>query len=444
MTKSPKQIVDAVRNAGIIGAGGGGFPTYVKLDAKVDTIIANGSECEPLLESDKTLMKERASLIVEGMELAMTATGAKKGIIAVKGHYRDVVTAISAVLPEDSSITLHELENYYPAGDEFLLVYDVTQRVIPEGGIPLHVGVVVSNVLSLAQIAHAVHGKPVTERIVTISGEVREPQVVEVPIGTTYADLIAMAGGSTRPDIVLIDGGPMMGKIIENLQQGISKTTSGVIALPQDHFIIEMNKKPLSQMIKQSKSACCQCFRCSDLCPRNLIGHKLYPHMTMRTIDYNQSDPTQHITSAFLCSQCGLCELVACDFMRLSPRKIFAAYRKELAAKGIKNPHSRKGFDVNSQYENVKVSIPTVKKKLGLTRYAEKLPFNGLQSVGYVRIPVNRHAGAPAEPAVHLKQKVKMCDVIAASPSDKLGTVYHASIAGQITEITDYWIEITA
>jgi len=284
----------------------------------------------------------------------------------------------------------------------------------------------------------------VTERIVTISGEVHDPQVVEAPIGTTYASLIAMAGGATRPDVVLIDGGPMMGKIIENHQQGISKTTSGVIALPPDHFVVEMNKKPLRQMIKQSKSACCQCFRCSDLCPRNLIGHKLYPHMTMRTIDYNQSDPTEHITSAFLCSQCGLCELVACDFMFLSPRKIYAAYRKELEAKGIKNPHIRKGFNVTSQYENVKVSIPTVKKKLGLTHYAEQLPFNGLQSVGHVRIPVNRHAGAPAKPAVHLKQKVKMCDVIAASPSDKMGSVYHASIAGHVTEITDYWIEITA
>lgn len=442
MSKTPKQIVDAVRRGGVIGAGGGGFPAYVKLQAKVDTVIANGSECEPLLATDKTLMKERPDLIVEGMQFAMTATGASSGVIAVKEHYTDVVKALTAALPSDKSIKLHLLENYYPAGDEFLLVCDVTGRVIPEGGIPLNVGVVVSNVLSLAQMAQAVNGKPVTERPVTVTGEVNEPKVVTVPIGTTYRDILKMAGGLKVPDAVIIDGGPMMGKIVENLEAGIAKTTSGVLALPPDHFIVRMGKKPLSQIIKQSKSACCQCFRCSDLCPRNLLGHELYPHMTMRTIDYNQAEPKQHITSAFLCSQCGMCELIACDFMLLSPRRILGAYRKELAERGVKNPHTRSKLQALPSYNDRKVSISTILKKTGLTEYLFKLPYEGLQTVEKVRIPLTRHTGAPSIPSVKLKQKVRMGDVIAATPEDKLGTVYHASIAGEVTEVTNYLIEI--
>jgi Na+-translocating ferredoxin:NAD+ oxidoreductase RnfC subunit len=442
MRKTPKEIINAVQMAGVIGAGGGGFPTHVKLDAQVDTVIANGSECEPLLNSDKTLLREQADRVIEGIKYAMAATGAKTGIIAVKGHYKDVVAAVQEVLPEEGNIKLHLLENYYPAGDEFLTVYDVTGRVIPEGGLPLHVGVLVSNVLSLAQISNAINGKPVTERPVTITGSVNRPQVVTVPIGTTYNDLIGLAGGTKNPSDILIDGGPMMGEIVKDPNQGIAKTTSGVIALPEDHFIIQMQNITISQMVKKSKAACCQCFRCSDLCPRNLIGHALYPHMTMRTIDYNQSEPTEHITSAFLCSQCGVCELVACDFMLLSPRKVYAEYKKLLIAKGIKNPHMRSDIHVIPELEYRKVSIPTVIKKLGISEYVGVTPSMGFQAMDRVKIPLNRHTGAPAMPKVVPGEKVRVGDVIASSPLDKLGAIYHASIGGKVVEVSEEWIEI--
>jgi len=441
--KTPKEIIDAVQMAGVIGAGGGGFPAHIKLNAKVDTLIANGSECEPLLASDKTLIKEKPHLVIEGMKYAMTAVGAKVGYLAVKGHYKDAVAAVQKELPTDGSIKLFLLDNYYPAGDEFLTVYDVTGRIIPEGGLPLHVGVLVSNVLSLAQIAHAVNGKPVTERLVTITGSVNQPQVVNVPIGTPYKDLIKMAGGTVEPTDILMDGGPMMGFIIENPNQGIAKTTGGVLALPEDHFIMRMKKTTISQMVKKSKAACCQCFRCTDLCPRNLIGHALFPHMTMRTIDYNLSEPTDHITSAFLCSQCGVCELVACDFMLLSPRQVYVEYKKLLAAKGIKNPHTRSDVSLIPEYEYRKVPIPAIIKKLYLSEYVKDTPLMGYQEVNRVRIPLNRHAGAPALSIVVPGERVKMGDVIASSPLDKVGAVHHASIAGTVTEITHEWIEIT-
>lgn len=433
-----------MRRAGVVGAGGAGFPTHVKLAAKVDTYIANGSECEPILASDRTMMTHQPEKLIEGLTWGMKATGAKEGIIALKDHYKDAIGALKKAIPKDAPIRLHLLHNYYPAGDEFLLVFEATGKVIPEGGIPLNVGVVVNNVITLMQVSDAVNGKPVTERTVTVAGEVREPKVVTAPIGTTYSDLIKMAGGLKMADAILIDGGPMMGNIVELWDQGISKTTSGVLALPPDHFIIRARKKPLSQMIKQSKAACCQCFRCTDLCPRNLIGHELYPHMTMRTIDYNQAEPTKHVTSAFLCSQCGVCELVACDSMLLSPRKILAAYRKDLTSRGVKNPHRRDGIAVRETFHDTKISVDTVLKKTDLVKYDHPLPFAGIKTVEKVRIPLGRHTGAPAIPSVSIGQKVRMTDVIAETPEEKLGTVYHASIAGKVTDVTGYWVEITS
>lgn len=437
-----EQIIATVRNAGIIGAGGGGFPTHVKLQANVDTIVANGSECEPLLSSDRTMMTKTPHLLIEGMQIAMRATGATRGIIGVKAHYEDAVQALLNVLPNDGSITLHLLDNYYPAGDEFLLLYETTGRVIPEGGIPLHVGAVVSNVITFMQIAEAMSGKPVVERTVTLAGEFNEPKIVTVPVGTTYEKLIQLAGGLKRNDVTLIDGGPMMGKIVDDVSAGIKKTTSGLLALPNENFIIRQMKKSLSQMIKLSKSACCQCYRCTDLCPRNLIGHDLFPHMTMRTIDYNMDVPKEHITSAFLCSQCGMCELVACDFMLLSPRQIYAAYRQALVKKGVKNPHQKKPARVLESFDDRKVSIPMVMKKLGISDYNVVMPFVGKTSTHLVKIKLNGHAGAPATPLVSVGQRVKMCDKIAETDSTKLGAVYHASIDGVVTEITNDYIEI--
>ena len=444
MTKLPEQIINAVRSAGVVGAGGAGFPTYVKLQAQVDLVIVNGAECEPLLNSDCAMILQHPDWLVEGLRLAMQATGAKRGVIALKEYYTDQIDALKKVLPADGAIKLHLLENYYPAGDEFFIVYDVTGKIIPEGGIPLNVGAVVNNVATLMQVYQAANGKPVTERTVTLVGEFNEPKIVTVPIGTTYANLIKIAGGLTRDDVVLLDGGPMMGKIVDDWQEGIAKTTSGVLALPSDHFVVTMRQQTLSQAIKRSKSACCQCFRCSDLCPRNLLGHEIYPHLTMRSIDYNQAEPAKNITSAFLCSQCGVCELIACDSMQLSPRKIYAAYRKELVARGVKNPHIRTNVVANSEIDGRKIATITLLKKTDLAKYDIDINYEGVKTVKKVKISLHKHVGVPAIPNVVLGQKVRMCDIIAASPDDKLGSVYHASIEGKVTDISETLVEITA
>jgi len=439
-----KNIVAAIKRAGVVGAGGGGFPTHVKFGAKVDTVIANGSECEPLLATDKTMMKARPDLLIDGLAIAMRATGATKGIIAVKGHYNDVIDSLKGALPIDGSIELFLMDNYYPAGDEFLLVYDVTKRLIPEGGIPLDVGVVVDNVITLMQVAKAIHGEPVTYRAVTVTGEVESPGVVTVPIGAPYRELINLAGGLTCDEVVIIDGGPMMGKIVDDMNEGIAKTTSGVLVLPPDHLIVRTKKRTIRQEMTLSRAACCQCFRCSDVCPRNLLGHELYPHMTMRTVNYQMKEPTDHVTSAFLCSQCGMCEMVGCDFMRLSPRRVYAYLREKLAGAGMKSPHRRKDFVAREPYTFRKFPIPQLLKKIGIERYYRKLDTKGEFEVPQVRIALNRHTGAPAMATVAAGDSVKRGDLIGEIPEDKLGARYHASISGNVTAVDCGYVEITA
>lgn len=424
-----------MRDAGVIGAGGAGYPAHLKLQSKADTVIINGAECEPLLYTDKTLLKHKAEDVVEGLKIIMAAMKAKEGIIAINRNATEAVSAVKAAGGQ-----VHLLEDYYPSGDEFLLVYDTTKKVIPENGNPLTVGVAVWNVATSAQIYHAVNGKPTTERMVTIAGEVKNPKVVSVPVGTRYADLIALAGGSTLKEFAVIDGGPMMGNLVTDFDEGIGKSTRAIVLLPLDHFVIRTKSKTVSQIVKESKAASGQNLQATELCPRHLLGHDIHPHEAMITVDYQRSEPSSAITSSFLCSGCGLCEMVGCDSNFISPKKIFNEYQRLLTRANIENPHKRTGFPVHSQFENRKMPTPMLLKKLGLSGYEKKLSFEGEVKINVVKIPLNKHLGAPAEATVHEGKLVRRGDVIAESES----CVVHASIHGTISRITEQFIEISS
>ena len=187
-----------------------------------------------------------------------------------------------AVGQAQAALDVFELGDFYPAGDEQVVVYEVMGRVVPEGGIPLMVGAVVSNVESLANIAAAVEGRPVTERWLTVCGEVARPMVTRVPIGVSLAEVIEAAGGTTLSDYQVVVGGPMMGAVAADLAAPVTKTTSGIIVLPVGHNVVSGKVRDLDQVTKIARVACCQCSRCTDLCPRRLLGHGLEPHKIMR------------------------------------------------------------------------------------------------------------------------------------------------------------------
>ena len=369
------EIVAAVKGAGVVGAGGAGFPTHIKIDAKVDIVIANGAECEPLLRAHQLIMASESTKVVLGLKTVMLATGARRGYIGLKHKYKDAVTqlqiAIKAIGGQD--IELFFLPDIYPAGDEHVLVHEVTGRIVPEGGIPLHVGIVVANVETLINIANALEGTPVTDKYVTIGGAVGKPVTLKVPIGMKIEELITLAGGPLVKPYAVIDGGPMMGKLIA-ADAPVTKTTGGILVLPMDHSLVTQRNTTWQMIVNRAKAVCCNCLACSEACPRNLLGHSLEPHRIMQAIGHGKPD-SEVLSQALLCSECGACDTFACT-MGLSPRRVNSELKKQFAKAGIKNTHHNKPEAVRSHRGYHLIPTKRLTARLGLSQYDVKAPLS--------------------------------------------------------------------
>jgi len=440
-----EDIVRNVREAGVVGAGGAGFPTHVKLAASVETVIANGAECEPLLCADRHLMAAHAADVVAGLRLAMDATGASRGVIALKAEYEDAVAALQPLADRHTDIDLHLLGSYYPAGDEFLLVEEVTGRVVPEGGLPLHVGAVVSNVGTLVNVARAQRGQPVTQRILTVAGEVQRPATIRVPVGTPVHDVLSYVGGVTLPagEFGVLLGGPLMGQLSageEALDAPVTKTTAGVVVLSAEHYLVRRKSRPVATNVRWARSACDQCRDCTDLCPRYLIGHDLQPHAIMRAVGYGMAEAGYIITSAVLCCECGVCEYYACP-LHLSPLEVNREIKRVLAEQGWRNTiHRRENLAVRPMWAYRHVPFDRLLARVNLLDVAHEhapVPFeDGDRFPARVVIPLKQHTGAPAEPVVAVGDAVRAGQLIGEIPPDKLGARVHASIDGLVTAVT--------
>ena len=433
-------IVDKVRSAGVVGAGGAGFPTHVKLQFDVQRVLANGASCEPLLSSDPYLMEHHAGQVLDGLLTVMDCTGSEKGTICLKSKHAEALVVLRDKISGNGyagRINVFELEDFYPAGDEFILVNEVLGKIVPEGGIPLNVLAVVSNVESLLNISRAMTGAPVTDRYLTVCGEVKEPLICKIPIGTPVSAVIELAGGTRISDYGIVMGGPMMGKVLMNDSEPITKTTSGIIVLDPNHNVIRDKSRSLDQMRFIAKSACTQCSRCTDLCPRYLIGHDLKPHLIMRHLAYNPEMTGEVLEDALLCSECGVCEKFACPMM-LSPREINAAVKQKLFKEGIKRESKRETYQVSIFNDTRKIPVNRLMERLELTPYDTHPQFcdNDIQ-VRKVTIPLQQHLGQPAIPVVKAGDKVKKGDLLGEIPEGALGARVHASIDGTVQEVND-------
>jgi Na+-translocating ferredoxin:NAD+ oxidoreductase RnfC subunit len=431
-------IVDKVRAAGVVGAGGAGFPTHVKLQFEVQMVLGNGASCEPLLSSDPYLMAHQPDQVLDGLLTAMDCTGSDKGTICLKSKHPKALAALRERISGDGyagRINVFELEDFYPAGDEFILVNEVLGKIVPEGGIPLNVLAVVSNVESLLNISRAMADIPVTERYLTVCGEVHEPVVCKVPIGTPADEVIALAGGPKISEFGIIMGGPMMGKVLAGGSEPVTKTTSGIIVLPPHHNVIRDKSRSLERMRFIAKSACTQCSRCTDLCPRYLIGHSLQPHRIMRHLAYNPGMTGEVLEDALICSECGVCEKFACPMM-LSPREINAAIKQKLLKEGVKREPKRETYQVSPFNSTRKIPINRLMERLEVTRYDTHPPFyEGDIRLTRVVIPLKQHLGKPAVPVVQAGDRVKKGDLIGEIPEGALGARVHASIDGKVESV---------
>jgi len=431
-------LESVLRNMGVVGAGGAGFPTHIKVANKCDVVIGNGTECEPLLSNDKYIIEKEGEEVVKGLELVMQSTGAKKGIIALKKKYLSVSGNIKKAIAGKKNISLFLLEDYYPAGDEFILVQEITGKVIPEGGIPTDIGCLVNNVETLRNIYAATKGKAVTKRTLTCTGEVKRPGIIIARVGTPFREILNICE-PTIEDFAVIVGGAMMGKVEFNLDTPVTKTTTGIFVLPRDHPLVLKKTMRIEYIIKQSKAACCQCSYCTDLCPRYLLGHELYPHKIMRQINFGLNIPYKVIQNAFLCSECGLCEVFACP-MELSPRIINQKIKENLLAAGYQPKFLDKEENPREMQAYRKIPSSRIKNRLRLDKYDKdgRLLLRGIETdPDQVEILLEQHVGVPSRPVVQIGDQVNEGDLIAEIPKGKLGARLHSSIKGRVTYINE-------
>lgn len=436
-------LKDILQKAGVTGAGGAGFPSYAKLNTSADIVILNCAECEPLLKVHRQLLASYACEIIATMSMITEAIGAKEFAVGIKKEYAEAVDAVKAEIKDYKNGRIHLLNEVYPSGDEVILTYDVTKRLVPPGGIPIDVGVVVYNAETVLNIYNAVKlGKNVTHKYVTVAGEVKEPKTLKVPIGTKFSTLLELCGGKTLADTALIQGGPMTGrKAAEN--DTVTKTTNAVLVLPKEHYLISIRNQKITMSVKRAMSACCQCKTCTEMCPRHLLGHPISPSDFMRSLTSNVAN-TKALLNTQYCSQCGVCEMYACP-QGLSPAALIGIYKSGLKENNIK-PEKLKAPESAKEERNYR-QIPMTRliRRLDIVKYNVPAPLcdESIESKK-VKISLSQSIGAPAVPCVKIGDTVAVGDRIANPKDNALSLALHSSIDGTVTDITEKHIMISA
>ena len=425
------ELCEILRQAGIVGAGGAGFPSYAKLAEGANTLLINGAECEPLLYTDYSILKYEMDRVISGAAGVLDRTGIGRAILAVKAH-----TAKRLGFSDGESlgrrISVKVLPDVYPMGDEVSLIYQATGRVVRPGRLPISVGVIVFNVESMYNVAMALSGKPVTEKWLTVGGDIDRTCVIKAPIGARVSDVLSRLGIGVSDDHVVIDGGPSMGKIIDHTAATVTKTTKGLILLPSGCEAVSSKKINVKMALSRAETACCQCTRCTDLCPRYLMGYPLYPHKMVRTAMGAVSVTPEMVRSATLCCNCGICESLACS-QGISAKAVINNYKALLA----KNKMRYEGDeDVTPVRERDYRQIPTDRwaSAIGVKRF-DKIPV-GVEEISTDRVEINpqNHIGAKAEIVCSEGQRVSRGEVIAKA-ADGLSVNYHAPFDGVVMEV---------
>ncbi len=424
---------------------GAGFPTYKKLESEVEYIIANGAECEPLLQKDRESMLQDRDAFFRGLQIMKSLTAARDVTIAVKRKNEDVVVAFQDQA-DTAGFKTFIYEDVYPAGDEYILVYEISGRQIPPGGIPLSVGCVVDNVETIINIAHAIDGKPVTDKYLTVAGAVQQPLTTVVPVGTSIADCISMAGGCTCDDPVVLTGGLMMGGIAKDMSDPVVKTMGGLIVLPSDHYLVRRKTASKETYTRIGHGQCDQCSLCTELCPRYILGYPIEPHKVMRTLLMTGNEKQRGSLWAEYCCECNVCSLIACP-EQLDPKSICVDAKAILR----ENHESRTEAELETLFREPhparkgrEIPISTLYTRLGLKPYDRKASFvaNDWQPAS-VTIPLNAHIGQVAKPTVQAGDAVKRGDVIGRVDDNQLGCPVHASIDGRVSSVSSSTITIT-
>ena len=430
---SGSEIAGRIFRAGVVGAGGAGFPTHLKARARAEIVIANGCECEPLVRSDRHVLETSAEVVVQGLKMMMLATGASRGVVAVRGSQLGRLADLEGALRGLKGAELFGVQDSYPAGDEHLLVYEVTGKAIPQGGIPAQIGVVVSNVATLANVSRSMGGEPVTSRILSVCGDVAAPGLFEVPVGTSVGDVLRLTGNDADlAEKGILLSGIMMGEYCEDQGRPVDKRTGSIVVLPRDNEVIVRKTLPVETIVKRAASVCCQCTLCTELCPRHLLGHSIAPHKVMRSVAWSRVF-TPDVAGALYCSGCGLCGVYACP-MLLSPDRISFLVRSEIARRGVK-PDPSGSREVEQVRPGRLVPHDRILERTGVAAYDRELRYAGRVEPERVVIPLAQGAGVAARPVVKAGDAVRRGALVGSVGEDQVGANVHASIDGVVTGV---------
>jgi Na+-translocating ferredoxin:NAD+ oxidoreductase RnfC subunit len=427
--------INEIQKLGIIGAGGAGFPTHVKLNSDPDTLIMNAAECEPLLHKDMQILRYHSDVVLEGFKIAMQLTAAREGIIGIKEKHHEEIELLES--KASGSIRVQAIEDVYPAGDEVTLIYMTTGRIVSPGALPLSVGCVVQNVETLYNIGA---NRPVVTKFISIAGAVEEPATVEVPVGTSYAEVLSHFK-ITVEDYAVRSGGLMMGVLEQDLNNVVSKRTSALIVLPANHYCVTMYRRFSTDHAVDiiAKAGCDQCSFCTELCPRYLLGHPVRPELAMRNRMFTREDLPLTNPGNLSCCECNLCTMYACP-EGLDPKG--ATLIDKRLAREEKRTMSGRQPRLHPMFEYRKVPAAKLKQRLDITKFRDEGPLKQLNiHPNRVRVPLRQHSGTPAQPAVKEGDRVKRYDIIGNASSD-ISCTMHASIDGIVKKITENEITI--
>lgn len=436
-----EELRQAIRESGVVGAGGAGFPTYVKIDERANTIILNCAECEPLLKLHRQLLELYPYEIMKTFSQIADLVKADEAIIGIKKEYKATIKALNEYSSEFPKIRIHLLDGVYPMGDEVVLIYEATKKVVRPGGLPIEEGIAVFNVETIYNVYRTIEEKkPVTDKVVSVVAEVSNPITVRVPLGCTIAEVVALAGEITVKDPVYLVGGPMMGNIGQ-ASSPVTKTTNAILVLPNDHLLVQKKNSKVTIEINRAASICCQCQMCTDLCPRHELGHPIEPHLFMRAASNKDFQNINPFINTLFCSSCGVCELYSCP-QGLSPRSLMAEYKTGLRKAGVKIPTGIIPKPIKESRNYRKVPEERLEARLGLNQYDVEAPLNDkVVPMKRVKLLLSQHIGAPAQAIVSTGDMVEVGQMVA-KPAEGLSVAIHASISGKVVEVTNAYIVI--
>ena len=422
-------LKEIMKEAGIVGAGGAGFPSYAKLADGADTLVINGAECEPLLYTDYVLLHKEMPKVLAGIKSVLEYAKIPRALLCIKEHTAKRLHLVDGTKLAEK-VVLKTLPDVYPMGDEISLIYQATGRVVKPGNLPITAGVIVYNVETMYNVALAIKGEPLTMKWVTIAGDIPNPVVVQVPIGTPIWALFEKNSVVVPENYTVLDGGPSMGKVIDIERAVVTKTTKGLLVLPDTCEAIKTKFINGAMSISRAETACCQCTRCTDMCPRALLGYPLEPHKMVRTAKQAAEILPQMVLTANLCCGCGICESLACS-QGISPKAVINEYKALIA----KNKIRYVGKDeVEATEEREYRMVPSVRWEsvLGVDKFDKVPPYVGVQkNFNKVEIYLRQHIGAPSVCLVNDGDEVKKGDKIAES-GEGLSLPQYASIDGKV------------